>query len=297
MENIFDILSQFRIKYKLDEPLAMHTSVKVGGKAKFFAYVKTKKQLVELLIFLRNNGDIKYQILGNGTNVLASDDGFDGFIICTKKMKRYKVSKNNIFVQAGMGLFEFGKILKNNGLAGLEFLYGIPGTIGGAIVMNAGAFEKNIGDYVDYVLAFCDGQVKKLKQKEMQFAYRKSIAQKKDIVILGAKFNLEFCEKTAIENLQKEYLQKKTISQPYDKLSFGSAFKRCEGKPISKIIDELGLKGLRIGGAEISKKHAGFIINVGGATCQDFLEMIQYIQQKIYDAHGFIPEPEVKLLK
>ena len=163
--------------------------------------------------------------------------------------------------------------------------------------MNAGAFKQDIGNYIDYVLVFCDGKIKKLSQKQMQFGYRTSIAQKKEMVILGAKFLLKKSTRFEIEKLQNEYFSRKLSSQPYDQLSFGSAFKRCDGKPISKIIDELGLKGFRIGGAEISKKHAGFIVNIGNATCQDFKEMIKYIQQKILDEFGFVPEPEVKLLE
>ena len=292
---IIDILSQLNLKYKTNEPLSKHTSVRVGGNTNFFAEVKTKKQFIELLERL-NKFEIKYQILGNGTNVLASDNGFDGVVICTKKMKRYKVSKNSVYVQAGMGLFEFGKLLKKYGLAGLEFLFGIPGSVGGAIVMNAGAFEKNIGDYVDYVLAFVDGKIKKIKQKDMCFSYRNSLAQQKEMVIVGAKFNLKFGSSEDIENLQNKYFQTKLAYQPYDKLSFGSAFKRVDGKAVSKMIDELGLKGFRIGGAEISKKHAGFIINIGDATCQDYLKMIKYIQQKIFDEYGVVVEPEVKFL-
>ena len=299
-KNDFDIVKSFfekrNIEYLEHESLSKRTSVHVGGKAKFFAVPNTQKKLLDLLAFLNEN-EIKYQILGNGTNLLCLDEGYEGVIICTKKLKRYKVSKTNIYVQCGMGLFEFGKLLRKFELSGLEFMYGIPGSIGGAIVMNAGAFEKNIGEYVEYVLVYQNGKSKKLSREQMKFSYRYSLAQSEQMIVLGAKLNLSKSHAESIAKLQEQYFQKKLASQPYDMPSFGSAFKRNEKLPISKIVDELGLKGYTIGGAQISKKHAGFIVNIGDATCQDYLEMIKYIQQKVFDAYGFVPEPEVRFLE
>ena len=293
---VIDILSHNNVKYQLDESLKNHTSVKVGGNAKIFATPNSQKQLVDMVDKFEQN-EIKYQILGNGTNSLFLDKGFDGVIVCTKNLKKHKNSNNSIYVQCGLGLFDFCKLLKKYELGGLEFLFGIPGSVGGAIVMNAGAFEQNIGDHVEYVLVYCDGKVKKISKKQMQFSYRESIAQKQKMIVLGAKFKLQKTSYKQIDNKQKEYFQIKTMSQPYDKLSFGSAFKKSNGKAVSKMIDELGLKGFRIGNVEISKKHAGFIINIGDATCQDFLKMIKYIEQKIFENYGLKIEPEVKLLE
>ena len=306
-QKIIDFLNKNKISFNLNVSLKNHTSIKIGGNASIFTYVKSEKQFVNLLNFLCTINQ-KYYVLGNGTNTLASDDGYDGVVICTKKFKRYKQNCNtlnktehnikSIYVQAGMGLFEFGKLLKKLCLGSLEFAYGIPGTIGGAICMNAGAYNKNIGDYVEYVKVYNNGKVKKFKNEDMNFSYRQSVVQNSKMVVLGAKFNLLKTDSKCIEKLQQEYFNKRLQSQPYSDLSFGSVFKRnLNIEPISKLIDNLGLKGFRVGGAEISKKHAGFIINIASATCQDCLLLIKYIQQKVFDAYGFIPEPEVKLLE
>ncbi len=329
-KNIVNFLKINKINYVLNEPIKNHTSIKIGGNATFFAYVKTEKQFVKLLNYLISIQQ-KFYILGNGTNTLASDNGYNGVVICTKKLKKYKVqnyfnqilkkkknktvicdklSCNNyfnsqntklaksIYVQTGMGLFEFCKLLKELELGGLEFAYGIPGSIGGAICMNAGAFNKNIGDFVEYVKVYNNGKIKKIKRINMNFAYRQSIIQNSNLIVLGVKFNLQYSTSNKIEKLQQDYFNKRLSTQPYSNLSFGSVFKRnLNFEPVSKLIDDLGLKGYRIGGAEISKKHAGFIVNIASATCQDCLLLIKYIQQKVYDAYGFIPEPEVKLLE
>lgn len=299
---IIDTLSQNKILYKIDESLSKHTSIKIGGKAKIFVEVKAEKELVFLLKYL-SLIDTKYHILGNGTNTLACDDDFEEVVICTKALKWYKVSgdtsKNlfSIYIQSGMGLFELNKKLRTLGLGGLEFSYGIPGSVGGAVCMNAGAYGKCIGDFVEYVKIFDGEKVLKISRKNMLFSYRQSLVQNSNLVVLGVKLNLQKSDSKDIEFLQKQYFQKRLDSQPYDKLSFGSCFKRYEGKePISKLIDDLGLKGYRIGDAEISEKHAGFIINIGSATCQDVRLLIKYIQGKIFEHYGFVPEPEVKFL-
>ena len=295
-EKIIDILSQNKYDFLIDEPLKIHTSIKIGGNAKIFVYVKSEKEFLKLINILKNN-DIKYHIIGAGTNTLAGDNGFDGIVISTKRLKRYKISKNKIYIQCGTNLFAFGKILKKHGLKGLEFAYGIPGSVGGAVVMNAGAYEHNIGDFVEYVKVIENGKIKKIKKDDMQFSYRSSLAQTKNLIVLGAKFVFEIGKPGDIEKLQNEYFQKRLNSQPYTELSFGSVFKKnLKFEPISKLIDRLGLKGFRIGGAEISKKHAGFIVNVANATCQDCLLLIKYIQEKVFENFGFVPELEVKLL-
>ena len=300
VEKIIKILSQKNIEYVTNEPLSNHTSIKIGGICKAFVSVKTENEFIFVLNVLIKNG-VKYYVLGNGTNTLASDNGFDGIVICTKNLKRYKISlknnKNAIYVQSGMGLFTFGKLLRKIGFGGLEFAYGIPGSIGGAICMNAGAYNQCVGDFVEYVKVFQNGKVKKIKKADMHFDYRHSIVQNSNMVILGAKFNFNNSTSKTIEDLQNMYFNKRLTNQPYSDLSFGSVFKRNENfEPVSKLIDTLGLKGFSIGNAQISKKHAGFIINIGSATCQDCLLLIKYIQQKIYEVYGFEPQPEVQFL-
>lgn len=295
-KTIVEIMYQLGLDFKLAEPLNRHTSIKIGGKTKIFVDVCNEQQFVSLLKILKHF-NTKYYILGNGTNVLASDDGFDGVVICTKKLKRYKVSKDGIYAQCGLNLFEFGKILRRTGFGGMEFAYGIPGSLGGAIFMNAGAYGKSVGDFVEYVKVLNGACVEKISAKDMEFCYRHSIAKQKNFVILGAKFKLEKSNSKSVEEMQNKIFAQRLAKQPYSSLSFGSVFKRnANFEPISLIIDKLGLKGYKIGGAEVSKKHAGFIVNVGNATCQDCLLLIKYIQHKIFLARGFVPEPEVELL-
>lgn len=294
--NLKSYLVQNKITFCENEKLANHTSVKVGGKARIFVYAKGIKRLANLLNYLCEN-EIEYQILGNGTNVLAGDKTFQGVVICTKKLKRMWKQDNGVYVQCGLGLFEFCHKLKKFGYGGLEFMYGIPGTVGGAVVMNAGAFGGSIGDFVQYVYAYQNGKIKKISKNKLGFSYRESIFQKNNMIVLGVKFILPKDSGETISQKQNEFFQRKLTLQPYDYPSFGSAFKKCEGIAISKLIDDLGLKGYTIGRAQISKKHAGFIINIGGATCKDYLKMIKYIQTRVKDAYGIMPEPEVKLLE
>ena len=295
-KQIIEIMSQNKIDYYLNEPLSNYTSVKIGGKAKIFAEISSKKQFVTLLDFLTQT-KTKYYILGNGTNTLACDENIDAVVICTKKFNQYYVSKGGIYVNAGLGLFKLNNVLCALKQTGLEFSYGIPGTVGGAVAINAGAYDGCVGNFVNYVVAYVNGRVKKISGKNMQFGYRTSLAQKTKMVILGVKFKLNKGNAKQIKKLQNFYFNTRLASQPYDSLSFGSAFKRnANHQPVSKLVDMLGLKGYQIGGAQISKKHAGFIINVGFATCKDFVLLIKYIQKKVFENFGFVPEPEVKLL-
>ena len=295
---IVDTLSHMNIQECLvDEPLKNHTSIRIGGGAKLLVKPKTKKQVTACINFFVTN-NIKFFVIGNGSNLLVSDDGYDGVVIkLGRNLCGYKISDNSIYADAGMSLFELNKICKLNGLSGLEFSYGIPGSVGGAICMNAGSFGHSIGEFLDYCLVLENGKLKKVKAKKFEFEYRHSIVKQKGWVVLGAKFNLIKKEPREVELLQNEYFQKKLATQPYSELSFGSVFKRKDGEvAISKIIDDLKLKGKSFGDAEISKKHAGFIINKGTATCKDCLKLIKYIQKKIQQHFGFCPELEVQLL-
>ena len=296
LTKIVDFLQKNGIFFTKNESLSNHTSIKIGGKAKIFAEPKSKKQLVLCLKYLYCLNE-KYIILGNGTNTLFCDEEIDCVVISTKKIRYKKCNKNFVFAGCGLSLFSLLKFCAKKSLSGLESLYGIPGTVGGATVMNAGAYNRFFGDRIEWVDVFVNGKVKRYLKQEMQFSYRSSMEQKKDMVILGVKLLLESGNCVEIQNLQESYFKKRLENQPYKDLSFGSAFKRnLSFEPVSKLIDELGLKGYTIGGAQISKKHAGFIINIGSATCQDCLKLIQYIQEKIFDAYGFVPEPEVKIM-
>lgn len=298
IHEIVDILSQLKIdNVKLNEPLKKHSSIKIGGNAQIFVDIKSQKQLKDCVSFL-NSINYKFVVLGNGTNTLFGDNGYSGAVLCLgKNLKDFKIYEDGIYAQAGLGLFEFNKICRQNGFGGLEFSYGIPGSIGGAICMNAGAYGKCLGDFVDYVLVIKNGRLKKIKAKDMHFAHRQSAVQTDGLIVVGAKFKLSKQEPKNIENLQNEYFQKRLQNQPYADPSLGSVFKRHNGNlPVSKIIDDLGLKGYSVGGACVSEKHAGFIINKDSATCQDVLKLIKYIQKKVKSSYGFVPELEIKIL-
>lgn len=287
---------QHRVKYLANETLSQHTSIKIGGKCKVFVLPKNYAELRQCVKCAQKNG-VKFCVLGNGTNTLFGDGYFDGVVICTKDMNAYKVFIDGIFAMSGLGLFELCDICKKNALAGLEFCKGIPGSVGGAMQTNAGAFGGCVGDFVDYVQVYDTQKDKfeKLNRQQLGFAYRTSLLENSNKIVCGVKFALHKGDAHQIEKLQNEFFQKKLASQPYDELSLGSTFKRNPNfPPVSKIIDELGLKGFCIGGASVSQKHAGFVINKSKATCKDYLLLIKYIQDKIFKAYGFVPELEIK---
>ena len=295
--NLLDFLEENKIEFRQNELLSEHTNFKIGGRCKVMCFPNTIPKTVSLLKFLHAN-NIMYHVLGNGTNMLCSDLGYDGVIVKLTSLKDYKIKKNKVFASAGLNLFKLNKILASFGLAGLEFTYGIPGSVGGAVTMNAGAYGENIGDYIENVKAFDGKKIVTIGKEKMNFSYRHSLCQEKPLVILGATFVLTNGDTEKIKEKQNEFLQKRLNSQPYHEPCAGSVFKRLDNgvKPLSKIIDDLGLKGKRIGDAEISTIHAGFIVNKGQATCKDVLDLVKYIRHKVFSSKGIVPELEIKLL-
>ena len=295
--NLLDFLQENKIEFRQNELLSQHTNFKIGGRCSLMCFPNSISKTINLLKFLNAN-NIQYYVLGNGTNMLCSDLGYEGVIIKLTSLKDYKITKNKVFASAGINLFALNKILANFGLSGLEFSYGIPGSVGGAVTMNAGAYGESIGDYIESVKAFDGKKIVTLSKEKMNFSYRHSLCQEKPIVILGATFVLANKDVENIKQKQNEFLQKRLNSQPYHEPCAGSVFKRLDNgeKPLSKIIDELGLKGKRVGDAEISTIHAGFIVNKGQATCKDVLDLIQYIRNKVFSSEGIVPELEIKLL-
>lgn len=297
MENLIKELKKLGIKdVKIDEPLFTYTSLKVGGNAKFMIFPKTVNQLCKTIKFLKQN-NVKFVLLGNCTNVLISDSGINDVVIkIGKPLNNFKANGNELEVEAGMSLFELNRLCANLRLSGLEWSFGIPGSVGGAIKMNSGAFGHCMAEFVKSVLVF-DGEKKKwLKNKDMNFDYRNSIICKTELIVLKVKFELKFLEKEKIIEEQNLAFEKKKSTQPYAEFSAGSVFKRQNGLAVSKIIDDLGLKGFKIGGAEVSKIHAGFIVNKGQASCKDILKLIEYIREKINQEYGFVPELEIQIL-
>lgn len=285
------------IKIQENIKLAPYTTFKIGGFASYFVEVKTKEEILEVLEFNQKN-NLKYFVLCGGSNVLFSDEGFDGLII-KLRLTDLKIEKDIICAEAGvklMSLINFG--LKNN-LTGLEFLAGVPGEVGGAVRGNAGAFGKEINKYLEKVEIIRDGKIIELEKNEIKFSYRYSIFKKNKDIILASYFKLE---KGDVDEARKEiekninYRKEKHPWEP----SAGSIFKNPKhliDLPAGKLIDGAGLKGYKIGQAQISEKHANFIINLGGAKASDVKKLIELAKEKVRDKYKIELKEEVVMVE
>ena len=272
------------------------TSFKVGGPADIIAEPKDIKELVELIKFLRNEGIIFY-ILGNGTNILASDKGVHGCVVhIGKSLSKIRVLGTKIEAGAGAKLSEIADVALKNGLQGFEELSGIPGTIGGAVAMNAGAYDKEIRDVFSSANAINEaGRVIKLSKDAMNFSYRKSAVSDGNFIITQAIIHLQEGNKKEIQANMERYRELRRNRQPLEYPSAGSVFKRPEGKYASKLIEDAHLAGESVGGAEVSEKHTGFIINKGDATATDVYKLINKVQTDVKTYFNVPLELEVKL--
>lgn len=278
--------------------IAQLTSFKIGGTVNFLVYPKTKVFLCDLLRFLHQSAS-KFILLGRMSNILFSDESYHGVVVCTSKLKNIVISENVITADCGISLSAVCRIACENALTGIEFAYGIPGSVGGAIFMNAGAYGGEIGSVVEEVEYYdsTTNQINRLSAEDCQFGYRTSIFTKSTSwIVLSAKMRLQCGDTEAIRKNMQEILTKRMASQPLDMPNAGSTFKRYEGHIVSKMIDEAGLKGMRVGGAEVSRKHAGFIINTGGATAKDVCALIARIKSAIRKKHGIDIEEEIQLI-
>lgn len=286
-------------KIIFDEPMKKHTSFKIGGTADQFIKVKDEKELQEAIEYAKNK-NLKIMILGNGSNVLVLDKGIRGLVIKID-IQKLEIEKKEKYVEITVGsgykTMALGIKLMNEEISGFEELSGIPGTIGGAIFMNAGAYGKEIKDInistkcMDY-----DGNIFELSNQEQEFEYRSSIFAKKDYIILETKLKLEYGKKEEIKKKMDEYLSSRKEKQPIEYPSAGSTFKRQEGVITAKLIDECGLKGFQIGGAKVSEKHAGFIINYNNATAKDVINLIKYVKEKVYEVYGIKIKEEIRIV-
>ena len=319
MKELEDILGTSNVKY--NEPMSKHTSFKVGGNADIFITVDSQEKLLKVLEFVKNNKfamikqtwqkvdtynenkegaseqNMPITIVGNGTNLLVKDGGIRGLVI--KYMtKDYHIIGEEVTVSSGLTNALLAKILLDNSLSGFEFAGGIPGTIGGAVYMNAGAYSlemKNIVVSTKY-LDLNTYEIKTIANNEHNFEYRKSIFQNLNTVILETTLKLQKGNKEEIKAKMQEYAEKRKTTQPLDKPSAGSTFKRGTDFITAKLIDESGLKGYSIGGAQVSNKHAGFIINEKNATAKDIINLINYVKEKVYEKFGKTIEEEVKII-
>ena len=294
--NIIDKLNKI-CKTKQNVPLKFYSNMHCGGNAQYLCMPNSIGQIKKLVKFLNKN-DIPFYVIGNGTNVLFKDEDFVGVIISLRKFNKIKSLFNRVYPCSGASLSKLNYFLKTNGLSGLEWSYGIPGTVGGAICMNAGAYGGEIQTNIQYVDCFdkTTNQIVRLKKTEMQFGYRQSIFQNGRYIILKAKLIFAKGDTKTIEQNQQMYIQKRRNTQPISSYNLGSIFKKNEGKSAGQIIDELGLKGYKIGGAYISKLHANFILNDGTATAKDVLDLIEFIKTIVKEKCNITLQEEIKIV-
>jgi len=250
-----------------------------------------------LLIRFLNENNIKHYFLGNGSNVIFRDEGFDGVIIKTTGLKNVSLNGNRLTVDAGVTMTAAAKLAQENSLAGLQYCYGIPGNIGGGIYMNAGAYGGEISqciESVDYIDK--DGIIHTITKDECDFSYRHSVFMKNDWLIVSAVFALDKGDSSELLVFMDDIMQRRRDKQPLDKPSAGSSFKRPAGYFAAALIDECGLKGLTVGGAQVSEKHAGFIVNIGEATCRDIVRLADKVTQIVLEKKGVQLEKEMIII-
>lgn len=283
---------------RLYEPLAKHTSFRIGGPAEVMAFPQNTQQLAELL---KMSGilDCKPVILGAGTNVLAPDEGLAGLVICLKDCLggMEQIGPERIRVAAGVTMTRAAVFAASLSLGGLEFAHGIPGTVGGGVYMNAGAYGGQISDCCESVEVMnSDGSITTFTAEQMDFSYRHSRLEACPGIVLSAIFSLTSKPESQIRETMHEFMRRRKDKQPLDLPSAGSAFKRPTGAFAGALIEQAGLKGFRIGNAAISEKHAGFVVNLGGATAADVKELMHQVSQQVFGRFGIWLEPEVRIL-
>ncbi len=280
-----------------DEPMSKHTTFRIGGPADVFAMPETYEQIGEILKLCKAEG-LPFFVLGNGSNLLVSDKGYRGVIIqMDRNMQEIRLEGNTIRACAGALLSSIAVAARNASLTGFEFAGGIPGTLGGACVMNAGAYGGEMKDVLKEVMVMTrDGEILTLPAEKLEMGYRTSIIKKMGYLVLEAVISLEKGDEEAIRDRMKELSDLRTQKQPLDLPSAGSTFKRPEGYFAGKLIMDSGLRGCRIGGAQVSEKHCGFVVNADGATAGDVRALMDHVIQVVKEKHGVTLEPEVKFL-
>lgn len=283
-----------KIKYSTDEVMALHTSFKLGGKADVYLCPETAEQMASLLKLTKEE-NIPCFILGKGSNLLVSDEGIEGAVISTDGLNKISlVGNSEIYAEAGVTLAELCKFARDNGLTGLEFAYGIPGSVGGALYMNAGAYYGDMSQVTVSAKSLDEEQNIVLRNvSQMGLGYRKSIYKQNGETVIGVTVRLTKGDKEQITEAMNRIINKRIKSQPLDFPSAGSTFKRPEGYFAAALIDECGLKGRSVGDAQVSEKHAGFVINKGKATCSDVLKLIEDIKETVLERKGVSLETEV----
>ncbi len=293
-KDITAALDNAGIKYAENEPMKKHTSFRIGGPADLFVSPENVGEL-KAAYDIAKSCDIPVTVVGNGSNLLVSDKGIEGMVICLERMNRIAVEDFLISAQAGALL---GKIAAEAAICeftGMEFAAGIPGSVGGAVVMNAGAYGGEMKDIVAYVRAFKDGKIVKIDGENCGFGYRHSIFSEGEYIIVEVVLNLSPGKKEVIHEQMKELALRRREKQPLEYPSAGSTFKRPEGNFAGALIEQAGLKGFSVGDAQVSEKHAGFVINKGNATCEQVLELVRQVKNKVFENSGVMLEEEIKV--
>ncbi len=281
-----------------DEPMHRHTTFRVGGRASLYVRVASSDELIQVINTAKSTST-DFFLIGNGSNLLVSDEGFDGIIIeLGESMSEINVCGNKLTCESGALLSRISSVAAKNALEGLEFASGIPGTLGGGLAMNAGAYGGELATVVETVCVLdpTDMSIKTYEDSELNFGYRQSRIKSEGLIVILATLNLKAGDEETIRERIAEYSKRRRDKQPLEYASAGSTFKRPEGQYAGALIEAAGLKGLTVGGAEVSRKHAGFVINKGGATAKDIYELIGIVQKRVLNNSGILLEPEVIML-
>jgi len=297
LERIIDLAKKLNIDYLENEPMSLHTTFKIGGKARLVVMPKSEED-ISALIKACNENSVRYMVIGNGSNLLVSDEGIDACVILLGKdfSEVYLIDETTIFAQAGAQLIKACRLALENGLTGLEFAYGIPGSCGGAAFMNAGAYGGEMKDVL-YKCSHIDSSGEKgfLEGEALKLSYRHSAYYDNGCIVTGLYMKLKKGSKAEIKAKMDDLLSRRKDKQPLEYPSAGSTFKRPEGYFAGALIEECGLKGMSVGGAQVSKKHAGFVINKGGASCADVLNLCKKISQTVEKEKGVKLEMEIRV--
>lgn len=284
------------VEFLQSEPLSRHTFIKTGGNSDIFA-IPSEIEELQVIVQYAAQHEIPLTILGKGTNVIIRDSGIRGIVISLEKFNKISVKDEEIYCGSGASIIDVSRAALDSQLSGLEFACGIPGTVGGALIMNAGAYGGEISEVLTHSTVITpSGEILTLGRDQFDFAYRNSVFAKKKYIIVDAKFKLVKGNPTAIKAKMDENTFLRESKQPLEYPSCGSVFKRPPNHYAGKLIQDSGLQGTRIGGAEVSTKHAGFIVNVDHATSSDYIQLIRHVQKTVKDKFGVDLETEVKII-
>ncbi len=298
MYRVIDYLKKHDVEFKRNLKLSDISAIKTGGSSRLAVYPENADEMIGVLRTARELG-FEYKIVGNASNILFPDGNFKPILISTKRMNAVSNLGEIAFSFCGASLASMIRYMARRGFGGLESLFGIPATVGGAVFNNAGAFGDDISSSFLYGIIYSprEDKISILDNFDMRFSYRKSILQSRELVLLFAAFAFISKDEEKIKSEIKDNMKKRRSSQPTECPSLGSVFKKRDGTSVSALIDRLGMKGVCVGGAEISKKHAGFIVNRGGASSGDVIELIGIVKNEIYKNYGFLPDEEIEILK